>query len=185
VENEFEDIDEEVNTTNDDDANKKANIGTDIDGIDLIGGILTSGDGTSSMPYTKALITDPEKLKPVRMHVTIKKRKGDLLERLKLSRVKFSDNKHDALDAMEDPQVHTMKLMKLERNKSFQLNPPKQLKRFGKSTTLSGKILMMKCKQSRLSIQKHWTTSLPRVLPNGSGRRIKITKHIYRNGLTG
>jgi hypothetical protein len=90
VENEFEGIDEEVKTRNDDDANNKTNIGTDIDDIDLIGGILTSGDGTSSMPYTKALITDPEKLKPVRMHVTIKNAKAD--------------NEHDALDAMEDPE---------------------------------------------------------------------------------
>ena len=104
VENEFEGIDEEVNTTNDDDANNKTNIGADIDDIDLIGGILTSGDGTSSMPYMKAFITDPEKLKPVQMQMTIKKRKNDLLERLMLSRVKFSDNEHDALYAMEDPK---------------------------------------------------------------------------------
>ena len=104
ADNEFDGIDEEVNTTNDDDANNETNIGTDVDDIELIGGILTSGDGTSSMPYMKAFITDPEKLKPVQMQMTIKKRKNDLLERLMLSRVKFSDNQHDAIVAMEDPE---------------------------------------------------------------------------------
>ena len=81
----------EQESFNDDDANNEINIERDVDDKELIAGILTSGDGTSSMPYTKALITDPEKVKPVRMHITIEKRKGDLvLECLKLSRVKVS-----------------------------------------------------------------------------------------------
>jgi hypothetical protein len=86
---ELQGINTELNTTNDDDTNNEINIETDVDNKELIAGILTSGDGTSSMPYTKAFITDPEKLKPVRMHMTIKKRKGNFLKRFKLSRVKF------------------------------------------------------------------------------------------------
>ncbi len=41
------------------DANHETNIGTDqdVDVKELIGDMLTSGDGTSSMLYTKALIT--------------------------------------------------------------------------------------------------------------------------------
>jgi hypothetical protein len=54
ADNEFEGIDEEVNTTTDDDVNNETNVGTDLDDIELIGGKLTSGDGTSSMTYTKA-----------------------------------------------------------------------------------------------------------------------------------
>jgi hypothetical protein len=36
--------------------------------------------------------------------MTIKKRKLGLLERIKLSRLKFSDNEHDAMDAVDDPK---------------------------------------------------------------------------------
>jgi hypothetical protein len=115
---------------------------------------------------------------------TIKKRKGNLLECLKLSRVKFSDDEHDAIDAVMTPKVNTKQSMKLERSKSFQLKPPKQLKLFGKSTIFSWKIKMMKSKQSRLSLHKHWTTSSPRVLPSGNGCRIKISKQILKNGPT-
>ena len=102
----MEGFDAKLNTMKSADANHETNIGTDqdVDVKELIGDMLTSGDGTSSMLYTKALITDPEKLKPVRLHMTIKKRKGDLLERLKLNRVKFSDDEQDAIDAKDDPE---------------------------------------------------------------------------------
>ncbi len=95
----LENMDAAFNTTTDDDA-----IGTDTDDKEFIGGILTSGDGTSLMRYTKAFITDPAKLKPVQIHMTIKKRKGNLLERLKLNRVKFSDDEYDAINAVDDPE---------------------------------------------------------------------------------
>jgi hypothetical protein len=62
---ELESIDAALNTTTDDDAINEINIGTDADDKEFIGGILTSGDGTSPMQYTKAFITDPAKLKPV------------------------------------------------------------------------------------------------------------------------
>ena len=102
----MEGFDAKLNTMKSADANHETNIGTDqdVDVKELIGDMLTSGDGTSSMLYTKALITDPEKLKPVRLHMTIKKRKGNLLECIKLSRVKFLDNEHDAMDAVDDPK---------------------------------------------------------------------------------
>jgi hypothetical protein len=74
---ELESIDAALNTTTDDDAIHEINIGTDADDKQFIGGILTSGDGTSPMQHTKAFITDPVKLKPVRIHMTIKKRKGE------------------------------------------------------------------------------------------------------------
>jgi hypothetical protein len=89
---EMEGFNAELNVANDHDANNETNIRTDFDDKELIGGILTSGDGSSAIPYTKAFITDSEKLKPSRLHLTIKKRNGDLLERLKLKRVKFSDD---------------------------------------------------------------------------------------------
>ncbi len=100
---EMEGFNAELNVANDHDANNETNIRTDFDDKELIGGILTSGDGSSAIPYTKAFITDSEKLKPSRLHLTIKKRNGDLLERLKLKRVKFSDDQHDAIDAADDP----------------------------------------------------------------------------------
>jgi hypothetical protein len=97
---ELESINAALNTTTDDDAINESN--NDKEFIEQ--GLLTSGDGTSSTRYTKAFITDPAKLKPVRIHMTIKKRKGDLLERLKLSRVKLSDDEYDAIDAVDDPE---------------------------------------------------------------------------------
>ncbi len=100
----MEGINADLNAAKDNDPKNVTNIHTELDNKELIGGILTSGDGSSSLPYTKALIKDPEKLKPVRLHMTIKKRKGDLLERLKLNRVKFSDDEEDAINAKDDPK---------------------------------------------------------------------------------
>ncbi len=59
ADNEMGGMDAELNVANDDDANNDINIGTDVDNEELIGGIvLTSGDGASSMPYTKGFITN-------------------------------------------------------------------------------------------------------------------------------
>jgi hypothetical protein len=49
----MEGINATLNTTKDADANHETNVGTDVNDKELIGGILTSGNGTSSMPYTK------------------------------------------------------------------------------------------------------------------------------------
>jgi hypothetical protein len=96
--------DAELHAANDNDAKDDKTIAIKKDDQALIVESFTSGDGTSSFPFTKAIITDPEKLKPVRFHMRIKKRKGDLLERLKLNRVKFSDDEHDGLEANDDPE---------------------------------------------------------------------------------
>ncbi len=67
----MEGIDANLNAANDNDPKNITNIRTDVDNKELIGGTLTSGDGSSSLPYTKALIRDPEKLKPVRLNLYV------------------------------------------------------------------------------------------------------------------
>ena len=107
----MEGIDAELNAANDNDPKNVTIIWTHVDNKELIGGTFTSGDGSSSLPYTKARIKDPTKLKPVRLHMTIKKRKGELLERLKLNRVKFSDDEEDAINAKEAIPENTQFLL--------------------------------------------------------------------------
>ena len=114
-----------MNTTKDADANQETNVGTDVDDKELIGGILTSCNGISSMPCTKALTTDPENLKLVQLHMTIKKRKGDLLEHLSSAEYSFQTMSMMQWMQWMTPKVHTMKSMKLSRNKRFQLKAPK------------------------------------------------------------
>jgi hypothetical protein len=120
----MEGIDADLNAANDNDPKNVTIIRTDVDNKELIGGTFTSGDGSSSLPYTKALIKDPEELKPVRLHMTIKKRKGDLLERLKLNRVKFSDDEEDAINAKDDPE-----------NQFYEIDEPVKKQKFSTQTT--------------------------------------------------
>ena len=115
-----------LNTTNDDDTNNEINIETDVDNKEWIAGILTSGDGTSFMPYTNAFITDQEKLKPVRMHMTIKKCKGNLLERLKLSRVKFLDDEHGTIDEVDDPESPYYVIVETGKKQKFSIQTTKE-----------------------------------------------------------
>ncbi len=82
------------------------------------------------MPHTKACTTDPEKLKPVQMHVTIKKRKGNLLECLKLSRVKFSDNEHDAINAVDDPNNPYYEIDETGKKQTFSTHSTKTVEAF-------------------------------------------------------
>ncbi len=80
---------------------------------------MTRGDGKSSLrSIDKSFCYRSKKLKPVRMHMTIKKRKGDLLELLELNRVKFSDNEHDATNAIDDrksPYFEIKKIVKKQK----------------------------------------------------------------------
>jgi hypothetical protein len=127
---ELETIDAALNTTTDDDALNEINIGSDADDKEFIGGILTSGVGASPMQYTKAIIPDPAKLKPVRIHMTIKKRKGNLLERLKLSRVKFSHDEYDAIDAVDDPESPYYEVDETEKKQKFSTQSTKTVEAF-------------------------------------------------------
>jgi hypothetical protein len=126
----MEGIDADLNAANDNDPKNVTTIRTDVDNKELIGGILTSGDGSSSLPYTKALIKDPEKLKPVRLHMTIKKREGDLLERLKLNRVKFSDDEEDAINAKDDPENQFYKIDETVQKQKFSSQTTKTIEAF-------------------------------------------------------
>jgi hypothetical protein len=131
ADNEMGGMHAELNVANDNDANNGTNIGTDVDDEELIGGIvLTSGDGASSMPYTKGFITDPEKLKPSRLHLTIKKRKGDLMEHLKLSRVTFSDDEHNAIDAADDPERQYYEINETGKKQKFSTQTTKTIEAF-------------------------------------------------------
>jgi hypothetical protein len=126
----MEGINADLNAANDNDLKNVTNIWTDVDNKELIGGILTSGDGSSSLPYTKALIRDPEKLKPVRLHMMIKKRKGNLLEHLKLIRVKFPDNEQDAIDAKDDPKSQFYEINETVKKRKFSTQTTKTIEAF-------------------------------------------------------
>jgi hypothetical protein len=126
----MEGINADLNAANDNDPKNVTNIRTYVDDKELIGGILTSGDGSSSLPYTKALIRDPDKLKPVQLHMTIKKRKGDLLERLKLNRVKFSDDEIDAINAKDDHESQFYEIDEIVKKQKISTQTTKTIEAF-------------------------------------------------------
>jgi hypothetical protein len=62
------------------------------------------------------------------MQMTIKKHQGDLLERLMLSRVKFSDNEHDdTINAMEDPKCQYYEIDETGKKETFSTQSTKTI----------------------------------------------------------
>jgi hypothetical protein len=62
--------------------------------------------------------------------MTIKKRKGDLLERLKLNRVKFSDDEEEAINAKDDTENQFYEIDETVKKQKFSTQTTKTIEAF-------------------------------------------------------
>jgi hypothetical protein len=62
--------------------------------------------------------------------MTIKKRKGNLLERLKLNRVNFSDDEEDAINPKDDPENQFYEIDETVKKQKFSTQTTKTIEAF-------------------------------------------------------